>query len=122
LIRLYMEGIQPKKDMFFAKIVEVYERLAVLRSKKGKETELAKFFQNPILPLEVKARFALGTITEESLKIGTGTRREKHKPSHRYTFQKVKLEKLMIDYGEHGEVAYLLKKPSEPVLSVERGL
>jgi DNA ligase-1 len=117
LIRLYMEGIQPKKDMFFAKIVEVYERLAVLRSKKGKETELAKFFQNPILPLEVKARFALGTITEESLKIGPGLVERSISLATGTPLSEVK--KLMIDYGEHGEVAYLLKKPSEPVLSVD---
>jgi len=117
LIRLYMEGIQPKKDMFFAKIVEVYERLAVLRSKKGKETELAKFFQNPTLPLEVKARFALGTITEESLKVGPGLVERSISLATGTPLSEVK--KLMIDYGEHGEVAYLLKKPSEPVLSVD---
>lgn len=48
-IRLYMQGIEPKKGMPFSKIVDVYERLAVLRGKKGKETELAKFFQKPEL-------------------------------------------------------------------------
>jgi len=117
LIRLYMEGIQPKKDMPFMKIVEVYERLAVLRSKKGKETELAKFFQNPTLPLEVKARFALGTITEESLKVGPGLVERSISLATGTPLSEVK--KLMIDYGEHGEVAYLLKKPSEPVLSVD---
>jgi len=116
LIRLYMEGIQPKKDMLFAKIVEVYERLAVLRSKKGKETELAKFFQNPALPLEVKARFALGAITDESLKVGPGLIERSLSLATGAALREVK--KLMIDYGEHGEVAYLLKKPSDPTLSV----
>ena len=116
LIRLYMEGIQPKKDMPFSKIVEVYERLAVLRGKKGKETELAKFFQNPELPLEVKARFALGTITEESLKVGPGLIERSISLAVGVSIGDVR--KLLIDYGEHGEVAYLLKKPSEPTLSV----
>jgi DNA ligase-1 len=116
LIRLYMEGIQPKKDMPFSKIVEVYERLAVLRGKKGKETELAKFFQNPELPLEVKARFALGTITEESLKVGPGLIERSISLAVGVSVGNVR--RLLIDYGEHGEVAYLLKKPSEPTLSV----
>ncbi|MEM3578793.1 MAG: ATP-dependent DNA ligase [Candidatus Bathyarchaeia archaeon] len=116
LIRLYMEGTQPKKDTPFAKIVEVYERLAVLRGKKGKETELAKFFQNPTLPLEVKTRFALGAITEESLKVGPGLIERSISLATGTPLSEVK--KLMIDYGEHGEVAYLLKKPIEGSLSV----
>ena len=116
LIRLYMEGILPKKDMPFSKIVEVYERLAVLRGKKGKETELSKFFQNPALPLEIKARFALGTITEESLKVGPGLVERCISLATGASLNEVK--RLMIDYGEHGEVVYLLKKPCETVLSV----
>ncbi|MEM1566634.1 MAG: ATP-dependent DNA ligase [Candidatus Bathyarchaeia archaeon] len=116
LIRLYMEDVQPKKDLPFAKIVEIYERLAVLRGKKGKETELAKFFQNPALPLEVKARFALGTLTDESLKVGPGLIERSISLATGVSLSEVK--KLMIDYGEHGEVAFLLKKPSEAVLSV----
>ena len=116
LIRLYMEGKEPKKDMPFSRIVEVYERLAVLRGKKGKETELAKFFKTAELPLEVKARLALGTITDESLKIGPGL--VERSLSLATGFSKSDVRKLLIDYGEHGEVAYLLKKPSEPKLSV----
>ncbi|MEM2393664.1 MAG: ATP-dependent DNA ligase [Candidatus Bathyarchaeia archaeon] len=116
LIRLYMDGKEPKKDVPFSKIVEVYERLAVLRGKKGKETELAKFFQNPALPLEVKARFALGTITEESLRVGPGLMEKCISLATGAALTEVK--KLMIDYGEHGEVVYLLKKSSEAKLSV----
>jgi DNA ligase-1 len=117
LIRLYMEGKHPKKDVVFSKIVEVYERLAVLRGKKGKETELAKFFQNPELPLEIKARFALGTITEESLKVGPGL--IERSISLATGVSKGEIKKFLIDYGEHGEVAYLLKKPLEPTLSID---
>jgi len=116
LIRLYMEGKEPRKDMPFSKIVEVFERLAILRGKKGKETELAKFFQTSELPLEVKARLALGTITDESLKVGPGL--VERSLSLATGVSKSDVRKLLIDYGEHGEVAYLLKKPSEPKLSV----
>jgi DNA ligase-1 len=116
LIRIYMEGVLPKKDMPFAKIVEVYERLAILRGKKGKETELVRFFQNIALPLEIKARFVLGILTEESLKVGPGLIERCISLATGAPLNEVK--KLMIDYGEHGEVAYLLKKPCEAVLSV----
>jgi hypothetical protein len=70
-IRLYMEDVEPKTSIPFSKIAEVYELLAILRGKKGKETELAKFFQNPDIPLGIKARFALGALTEESVGFST---------------------------------------------------
>ncbi|MEM2148224.1 MAG: hypothetical protein QXJ94_06435, partial [Candidatus Bathyarchaeia archaeon] len=116
LVRLYMEGDEPKKDMLFSKIVEVYERLAVLRGKKGKETELTKFFKNPELPLETKVRFALGIITDESLKVGPGLIERSISIATGVSVGDVR--KLLVDYGEHGEVVYLLKKPSEPRLCV----
>lgn len=116
LIRLYMDGKEPKKDMPFLKIGEVFERLSMLRGKRGKETELAKFFQNPEISLEVKARLALGKITEESLKIGPGL--IERSLSLATGASKAEVRRLMLDYGEHGEAAYLLKKPSNPVLSV----
>jgi len=116
LIRLYTEGIEPRTGISFSKIVEVYERLAVLRGKKGKETELAKFFQNPELTLEIKARFTLGTFAEESLKIGPGLIERSISLATGAPLGEVK--KLLIDYGEHGEVAYLLKKPKDYELTV----
>ncbi|MCD6446328.1 ATP-dependent DNA ligase [Candidatus Bathyarchaeota archaeon] len=115
-IRLYMEGIEPKVGIPFSKIVELYERLAVLRGKKGKETELAKFFKNPELTLEMKARFALGKFTDESLKIGPGLIEKSISLATGASLSQVK--KLLIDYGEHGEVAYLLKKPKKPELTL----
>ena len=76
--------------------------------EKGKETALAKFFQNPDLTLEIKARFALGALTQESLKIGPGLIERSISLATGAPISEVK--KLLIDYGEH-EVAYLLKKP-----------
>ncbi|MEM3442264.1 MAG: hypothetical protein QXM86_00175, partial [Candidatus Bathyarchaeia archaeon] len=115
-IRLFMEGIELKKDIPFSKIVEVYERLAILRGKKGKETELAKFFQSSELTLEFKVRFALGTLTEENLKIGPGLIERSISLATGAPLSHVR--KLLIDYGEHGEVAYLLQKQKEPELTV----
>jgi len=116
-IRLYMQGIEPEKGVPFSKTVDVYERLAVLRGKKGKETELAKFFQNPELTLEIKARFALGAFTDESLKIGPGLIERSISLATGASISEVR--RLLIDYGEHGEVAYLLKKPKNSELTVQ---
>lgn len=116
-IRLYMEGIELKESLSFSKIVELYERLATLRSKRGKETELAKFFQSINLPLAVKIRLSTGALTDESLKIGPGLVERSISLSTGASLTEIK--KLLIDYGEHGEVAYLLKKPKDPELTVE---
>ena len=117
LTRLYMEGIEPRKGMPFSKMVETYERLAVLRGKKGKETELAKFFQSPEHTLEIKARFALGIFTDENLKIGPGM--IERGISLATGSPRSEVKRLLIDYGEHGEVAYLLTKPKNSELTVK---
>jgi len=117
LVRLYMAGAQLKNRTPFSEVVRIYERLAVIRSKKGKETELTKLFKTEGLDLEMKARLALGTISEENLKVGPGIIERAiclatgEPPS--------KVKKLLIDYGEHGEVAYLLTGPKEAKLTVE---
>jgi len=117
LIRLFMEGIEPTKPTTFLSVVKVYERLAVLRSKKGKETELSRFFQREHLTLETKVRLALGILTEESLKVGPGIIERAISLATGTPVREVR--KLLIDYGEHGEVAYLLTKPKEAKLRVE---
>ncbi|MBC7130155.1 hypothetical protein H5T51_02900, partial [Candidatus Bathyarchaeota archaeon] len=116
-IRLYMEGKDFKKGFPFSKLVEIYERLAVLRGKKGKETELAKFFQKSELPLEMKVRFALGNISDESLRVGPGL--IERSISLATGASRNDVRKLLIDYGELAEAVYLLKSPSEPHLTVD---
>jgi len=116
-IRLYIEGIEPETGILFSEIVQVYERLALLRGKKGKETELTKFFQNPDLTLDIKTRFALGALTEENLKIGPGLIERSISTATGASIGEVR--RLLINYGEHGEVAYLLKKPKEAELTVK---
>jgi len=117
LIRLFMAGTQPTNPALFSSVVKVYERLAVLRSKKGKETELANFFQREDLNLGVKTRLALGSLTEESLKVGLGTVEKALCLATGAAVREVR--KLILDYGEHGEVAFLLKEPKEAHLTVE---
>jgi len=117
LTMLYREGFEPKSHVLFSEIAEIYERLELLRSKKGKETELAKFFGRKDLTLETKARLALGALTDESLKVGPGI--VERALSLATGAPPRKIRKLLIDYGEHGEAAYLLKKPKEAELKVE---
>jgi len=117
LIRLFMAEVPLTNPTPFLSVVKVYERLTVLRSKKGKETELAKFFQREDLSLETKTRFALGNLTEESLKVGSGTVERAISMATGTAIREVR--KLLIDYGEHGDVAFLLKKPKKAELTVE---
>ncbi len=117
LIRLYMAGVQLKNPTPFSEVVRIYERLAVIRSKKGKETELTKLFKTEGLDLEMKTRLALGTMSEENLKVGPGIIERAICLATGEPPRKVK--KLLIDYGEHGEVAYLLSGPKEAKLKVE---
>lgn len=116
LIRLYMEGVEPRGKALFQGIVKVYERLAVLRGKRGKETELSSFFQKSDLDLELKVRLVLGAITEESLKIGPGIVERSLSLATGASINDVR--RLLIDYGEHGEVAYLLTKNKRPTLTI----
>lgn len=117
LIRLFMEEIQLTNPVPFSSVVKTYERITLLRSKKGKETELAKFFQRKDLSLEMKTRLALGTITDESLKVGPGTVERAISLATGEPMRKVR--QLLLDYGEHGEVAFLLKKEKRVKLTME---
>lgn len=117
LIWLSKRGIELSKPTLFFNITKIYERLALLRSKKGKETELVKFFRRPGLDLEVKTRLALGRIVDGSLRIGPGLIERAISVATGSTPKRLK--ELLLDYGEHGEVAYLLLKGREPRLTVE---
>lgn len=117
LIRLFMKDFKAANLTSFSSVVQTYERLAVLRSRRGKETELAKFFQRSDLNLEIKTRLALSSLAEENLKVGPGIVEQAISLATGTSRQDVR--KLLIDYGEHGEVAYLLKKPKQAELTVE---
>jgi len=117
LIRLFMKNFKASNLTLFSSVVQTYERLAVLRSKRGKETELAKFFQRSALILEIKTRLALGLLAEESLKVGPSIIEQAISLATGTSRQEVR--KFLIDYGEHGEVAYLLKKRKQAELTVE---
>jgi len=117
LIRLYMADAKLPNPTLFSSVVKTYERLAVLRSKKGKETELGKFFKRDDLGLEFKTRFAIGALTEENLKVGPGIIERAISLATGTSINEVR--RLLIDYGEHGEVAFLLKKPKKAKLTVD---
>jgi len=117
LIRLFIAGVKLTNPTLFSNVVSTYERLALLRSKKGKETELTKFFKRDDLSLEVKTRLALGTLTDENLRVGPGIIERAISLATGKSINEVR--RLLIDYGEHGEVAYLLKKPKKTELTVE---
>jgi len=117
LIRLLLAGKPPKNPTPFMSVVETYERLATLRSKKGKETELAKFFRRGDLRLEVKVRLALGRVSDEPLKVGPGLIERALSLATGEPIRRVR--SLLLDYGELGEVAYLLTPAREARLTVD---
>jgi len=117
LIRLFMTGVKLINPTLFSNVVKTYERLALLRSKKGKETELGKFFMRQDLSLEVKTRLATGRLADENLKVGPAMIERAISLANGTSISEVR--RLLIDYGEHGEVAFLLQKPKEAVLTVE---
>jgi len=116
-VRLVMAGVDLVNPTSFSEVVAFYDRLAVVRSKKGKETELAKFFRLPGLGLEVKTRLALGSPAEEHLRVGPGIVERAICLATGEPIRRVR--ELLVDYGEHGEVAYLLKGPSKAQLRAE---
>jgi len=117
LVRLFMAGVKLTNPVLFSSVVSTYERLALLRSKKGKETELGKFFKREDLSLEVKTRLTIGVLTEENLKVGPGIIERAISLATGTSINEVR--RLLRDYGEHGEVVFLLKKPKQAELTVE---
>jgi DNA ligase-1 len=111
-----MAGAKLSGQVLFSSVVDSYERLALLRSKKGKETELVKFFMREDLSLEVKVRLATGRLSEENLKVGPGMVERAISLATGTSINEVR--RLLIDYGEYGEVVFLLKQPKEAVLTV----
>ncbi len=117
-VRLYMSGFSGGSDPIrFFDITQFFEHVALLRSRKGKETELIKFFQRGDLDLEVKTRLALGKIVDQSLGIGPGIVERALSAATGANPRRVK--KLLVDYGEYGEVAALLLKLKDPRLTVD---
>ncbi len=117
LIRLYMADVRLTNPTLFSSVVKTYERLALLRSKKGKETELAKFFKRQDLSLEAKTRLATGRLADENLKVGPAMTERAISLATGTSINEIR--RLLIDYGEHGEVAFLAHRPKEAVLTVE---
>ncbi len=117
LIRLFMAGFQPKDPTLFVNIVKFYDRLSLLRGKKGKETELTKFFLSKDLNLEAKVRLALGKVTDENLRVGGGV--VERAICLATGASPWRIRKLLIDYGEHGEAALLLTSSKKPKLTIE---
>jgi len=117
LVRLFMAGVKLTNPVLFSSVVSTYERLALLRSKKGKETELGKFFKREDLSLEVKTRLTIGVLTEENLKVGPGIIERAISLATGTSINEVR--RLLRDYGEHGEVVFLLKKPKQAELTVQ---
>ncbi len=116
-IRLYMERKFPKRHVLFGDIAATYERIASFRSPKGKETELAKFFQLGALDFETKVRLALGRLLDKSPKVGQGIIELALAKATRSSADSVR--KLFHEYGDYGDIASMLVQARKPTLTVD---
>lgn len=116
-IQLTAAGFEKKGVFPFYKIAEIFERIALLRSAKGKETELLNLFKFDELNFEWRVRLALGGLVEDSLGIGPALIEESIATATSTPVHKVR--DLFHDYGDYGDVASFLVSKKEPSLTVE---
>jgi len=69
LVNIYLFGEEPKSKFPFIKISKIFDRIALLRSRRGKETELTSFLKIPEIDFETKVRLALAKIFDENPKV-----------------------------------------------------
>ncbi len=116
LVNIYLFGEEPKSKFPFIKVSKTFDRIALLRSRRGKETELTSFLKIPEIDFETKVRLALAKIFDENPKVGPGLIEKAIAIAAGCSPEKV--HSLFNVYGEHGEVAALLLTSTTPKLTV----
>lgn len=120
IVKLTLEGWKPKTTTPFKNITELYDKLTMLRSHKGKTITLTKFISQNPLPFEQKIRFILGKIYDEPAHIGPATIAKAIALTAITPTEKV--HQLYIDYGDYGDVAQILlekRKTKQKLLAEE---
>ena len=100
----------------FKQIVDVYERVSSMKSIKGKKTELMKLLRLKF-PYYKKIRFITGEIVDEPTGVSDETILEALRIAHNKSQSYI--ETLSRDYGEVGEIAYLLSEDIDTKLYVD---
>ncbi len=115
-VLLYKEGVKSLKGLEFSKLASFYERLSAVRSRKAKEALISRFLSSRILPVDVMVNL-LTAKPFKNLGVGPGTVRDSLALASRWSPERV--EALYREYGEYGEVAYLILKGTGMPLSVK---
>jgi DNA ligase-1 len=116
-IQLSLAGLEPKNLYPFSNVVSIFDKILTLRSIKGKETELTRFFQIKELSFETKVRLALGQIIDANPKVGPSIVEKAIAEATGKAQDTVR--KLFLDYGDYGDVASLLLKEKPSKLTVD---
>ncbi len=110
---LYREGVKSIRSIGFSRLALFYERLSGVRSRKAKESLISRFLSSKVLPVDVMVNL-LTAKPFKNLGVGPGTIRDSLALASRWSPERV--EALYREYGEYGEVAYLiLRRPSSPL-------
>ncbi|HID90623.1 TPA: ATP-dependent DNA ligase [Candidatus Bathyarchaeota archaeon] len=117
LVELYKRGIVPANRYPFREVTRYYDRIATVRSKRGKKTVLVRFFKNPNIDFATKVRLALGRIVEERT-TGVGPAVVERAIAFASGRGEGQVRRVFIDYGDYGEVAYLLCGAASPRITV----
>lgn len=118
LVQLYKRRIVPVNRYPFHEVTKYYDRIAVVRSKRGKKTVLVKFFRNPHIDFSTKVKLALGRIVEERT-TGVGPGIIERAIGFVSGRSKKRVRKVFFDYGDYGEVASVsFEGRSSPAITV----
>ena len=107
LIVMLQHGCELDNRVMFKQIVDIYEQVSSMKSVKGKKTELMKLLKLK-MPYHKKIRFITGDIVDEATGVSDETILEALRIAHNQS--QMKMEQLSRNYGEVGEIAYLLSE------------
>lgn len=118
IVELYRRGIVPTNRHPFYEVTKYYDRIAMIRSKRGKKTVLVKLLKNPYIDFSTKVKLALGRIAEERT-TGVGPSIIERALAFVSGSSEKRVRKVLIDYGDYGEAAYfLLQGRDRPTLTL----
>ncbi len=116
-VMIYGSGQALRSKLLFKDLIIYYKRITDRRSMVGKKTEALAYLRAFNLPHKEKVQILLGDLTTKPIGVGY----ERIIDSLRILSSKSRDEmtKLVEDYGDIGDIAYLLAKDVEPTLLVD---
>jgi len=102
-VMLYSKGVKINSTLKFNEVADIYNRISLMSSIKGKTSEMESLLSLPI-SYEQKIRLLLGRIADVPLGVGDDTVLESLRLA--YNISKVEMSKLREKYGDVGDITY----------------